>query len=113
MPHLCSFVLTKAPIRTSQFTTGGDLATAALLRDVILPEEITHVAYGLKWFRFLQPAHQHTGAAAAAAGNDEIVRFRALVREYFHGGALRGPFNDHARASAGMTPEYYVDPTPA
>lgn len=95
-------------VTVPKFRDNGDAATAALLTDTILPEEITHVAFGLKWFRFLQPApaaaHDADDAAAAAA---RVARFRALVAQYFHGGALRGPFNVTARAAAGMTPAYY------
>ncbi|KAL6878327.1 hypothetical protein ACP4OV_012497 [Aristida adscensionis] len=41
------------PTTISRFRAGGDEETAQLLEDVIYPEEITHCAAGVKWFRYL------------------------------------------------------------
>ncbi|KAL6593972.1 hypothetical protein ACP70R_048873 [Stipagrostis hirtigluma subsp. patula] len=41
------------PTTISRFRAGRDEQTAKLLEDVIYPEEITHCAAGVKWFRYL------------------------------------------------------------
>ncbi|KAM3224635.1 hypothetical protein ACQJBY_057798 [Aegilops geniculata] len=41
------------PTTISRFRAGGDEETAKLLEDIIYPEEITHCAAGVRWFRFL------------------------------------------------------------
>ncbi|CAN6452291.1 unnamed protein product [Victoria cruziana] len=41
------------PTTVSRFRNGGDDATADLLETVVYPEEITHCAAGVKWFRYL------------------------------------------------------------
>jgi len=73
----------------------GDEDTAAIL-DVIYHDEKTHVAVGAKWFRFF----------CARSGINAADRFRTLVQEHFHG-HVRPPFNDTARAAAGLTPLFY------
>ena len=73
----------------------GDHDTAAVL-DVIYEDEKKHVAVGAKWFRFI----------CAREGRDPAEPFRLLVRANFRGG-LKPPFNDLARAAAGLTPTFY------
>jgi uncharacterized ferritin-like protein (DUF455 family) len=73
----------------------GDLETAAVL-DVIYNDEKGHVAIGAKWFRFL----------CARERRDPAATFQQLVRANFRG-ALKPPFNDLARAEAGLTPSFY------
>lgn len=90
-------------ITIPKFIKGEDHATAALLADVILPEEVQHVRKGLKWFKWLR----RLTAPDAANEEQNVTRFRQLVREHFSPGALRGPFNEVARTAAGMSPEYY------
>jgi len=68
----------------------GDDETAGIL-EVILREEVAHVAAGSRWYRW----------HCARAGVDPRVRFRALLREYA-GGVLHGPFNVEARLAAGF-----------
>jgi len=68
----------------------GDAATADIL-DVILSEEIAHVAAGSRWFRWW----------CERGGIDPGVRFRQLLDEYARG-SLRGPFNREARTAAGF-----------
>lgn len=41
------------PTTISRLRNGGDECTAKLLETVIYPEEITHCAAGVKWFRYL------------------------------------------------------------
>ena len=71
----------------------GDAATADIL-DVILTEEIAHVAAGSRWFRWW----------CERGGIDPGVRFRQLLDEYARG-SLRGPFNREARTAAGFDDE--------
>jgi uncharacterized ferritin-like protein (DUF455 family) len=73
---------------------GAAQAVAAL--EVIYAEEVSHVAYGSKWFNWL----------CGRAGSDPKDAFHALVRRYFHG-ALKPPFNEEKRAEAGLPPDFY------
>jgi len=73
----------------------GDLESAAVL-EIIYEDEKKHVAIGAKWFRFI----------CAREGKDAAATFRLLVRANFRGG-LKPPFNDLARAAAGLTPTFY------
>ncbi|HET9819967.1 MAG TPA: ferritin-like domain-containing protein [Rhodanobacteraceae bacterium] len=68
----------------------GDDTTADIL-EVILREEIVHVAAGTRWFRF----------CCECEGRDPDATFAALLREYVPGG-LKGPFNLDARRAAGF-----------
>lgn len=68
----------------------GDEATVAIL-EVILREEVAHVAAGSRWYRWY----------CEGAGIDPRARFRELLREYA-GGVLHGPFNTDARLAAGF-----------
>ncbi|MCT8160309.1 ferritin-like domain-containing protein [Pseudoruegeria sp. SHC-113] len=69
-------------------------AVAAL--EVIYAEEVSHVAYGSKWFHFLCGRHEL----------DPKEEFHRLVQTYFHG-ALKPPFNEEKRADAGLPPDFY------
>lgn len=68
----------------------GDNATVAVL-EVILREEVAHVAAGTRWFHW----------CCARDGIDPEPAFRNLLGEYLQGG-LRGPFNLDARRAAGF-----------
>ncbi|MBK8284035.1 MAG: ferritin-like domain-containing protein [Ahniella sp.] len=70
----------------------GDLATVACL-EVILAEEVGHVAIGTRWYRYL---------CAEAGIADSDAHFLNLLRQHGHG-AVRPPFNEPARLSAGFT----------
>lgn len=83
------------PSLRAKMREAGDEDSAAVL-DVIYQDEKTHVAVGAKWFRFL----------CARQGKDPAETFRHLVRANFRGG-LKPPFNDIARAAAGLTPTFY------
>ena len=86
------------------FTRVGDTDTKAAL-DIIYAEEVSHVAYGSKWFNWL----------CGRDGLDPKEAFHALVRRYFHG-LLKPPFNEEKRAEAGLPPDFYwplVDADPA
>ncbi|WP_255561757.1 ferritin-like domain-containing protein [Pseudohoeflea coraliihabitans] len=73
----------------------GDDASAAVL-DIIYEDEKKHVAIGAKWFRFL----------CVREKRDPAATFQDLVRANFRGGT-KPPFNDLARAAAGLTPSFY------
>jgi uncharacterized ferritin-like protein (DUF455 family) len=68
----------------------GDGASVAVL-EVILAEEVAHVAAGSRWFRH----------CCALEGVDPGTTFRELLRAHA-GAVLRGPFNTDARAAAGF-----------
>jgi uncharacterized ferritin-like protein (DUF455 family) len=77
------------PIR-AKLAAAGDLTAAGIL-DLILRDEIGHVAVGNRWYRWL----------CDRAGLDPLPTYRALAEQY---GAprLRGPFNLDARRQAGF-----------
>jgi uncharacterized ferritin-like protein (DUF455 family) len=68
----------------------GDDATADIL-EVILREEIGHVAAGSRWYRWY----------CERAGIDPRSRFRELLAQYARP-VLHGPFNLEARSAAGF-----------
>lgn len=77
------------------FQKADDAKSVAAL-ETIYAEEVSHVAYGAKWFNFL-------------CGRDNLdpkPRFHALVRKYFDG-QLKPPFNEEKRADAGLPPDFY------
>ena len=69
----------------------GDDVTADIL-DVILREEIGHVAAGSRWYRW----------CCEREGADPESTFRRLLVEYGRG-VLYGPFNLEARSAAGFS----------
>jgi uncharacterized ferritin-like protein (DUF455 family) len=77
------------------FETAGEIATVEAMQ-VIYAEEVSHVAYGSKWFHFLCGRHDL----------DPKEVFHTLVRRYFHG-PLKAPFNEEKRAEAGLPPDFY------
>lgn len=83
------------PALQAKMRETGDAESAAIL-DIIYEDEKTHVAVGAKWFRFL----------CQRQGRDPTATFQALVRANFRG-PLKPPFNDLARAEAGLSPSFY------
>jgi len=77
------------------FQKAGDAETVAAL-DTIYADEVTHVAFGSKWFHFLCGRHDQ----------DPKDRFHDLVRRYFPS-PLKPPFNTEKRADAGLPPDFY------
>lgn len=110
------------PTTIVRFRNGGDNQTAELLEKVVYPEEITHCAAGVKWFRYLclrskdqilggdcrTPQELGRGESnGTMEEDDEVIRkFHATVRTYFRG-ALKPPFNEAARKAAGFGPQWY------
>lgn len=70
----------------------GDAASAAVL-EIILREEVAHVAAGSRWFAW----------CCARENRDPDAAFAALIAEHARG-ALKGPFNVDARLAAGFSP---------
>jgi uncharacterized ferritin-like protein (DUF455 family) len=71
----------------------GDERTVAIL-EVILREEVAHVAAGTRWFRW----------CCERDGLEPRATFVQLLRDYM-GGNVRGPFNHPARLAAGFDAE--------
>jgi uncharacterized ferritin-like protein (DUF455 family) len=69
----------------------GDTASAEIL-DIILREEVAHVAAGSRWF-----AH-----CCVREGRDADATFATLIAEHVRG-AIKGPFNVDARLAAGFS----------
>jgi uncharacterized ferritin-like protein (DUF455 family) len=83
------------PATVADMQRAGDHATAALL-ERIYRDEIGHVAAGMRWFEHF----------AKEAGHDPQLHWHSMLRQHFRG-TLRPPFNDTARAAAGMPSAYY------
>ncbi|KAJ4766569.1 hypothetical protein LUZ62_031855 [Rhynchospora pubera] len=123
------------PTTIERFRKGGDEITAKLLESVIYPEEITHCAAGIRWFRYLslrsqtkvqqnpssledavntktsedlEEAFQQLDTANNQSEDEKAViqKFHSVVRRHFHG-PLKPPFNVEARKAAGFDPEWY------
>lgn len=78
------------PGMIAKLTSLGDKETVAIL-EIILREEIGHVASGSRWYRWY----------CEREGVEPRSRFRELLHEYA-GGVLHGPFNTEARLMAGF-----------
>ncbi len=78
------------PLQAKLAKAGDDRAVAIL--DVILRDEIGHVAIGNRWYRF----------ACERAGLDPVAIYPGLVERYA-APKLRPPFNDAARRAAGFS----------
>ena len=83
--------LDAAPATRSKLLQVGDTAAAAII-DVILRDEIGHVANGNRWFGYLCRQRNLDPVSCYA---DLSVRYRAP--------RLRGPFNLAARRAAGFS----------
>lgn len=83
------------PATIASLEAAGDAASAAIL-GVIYRDEKRHVAFGAKWFRYL----------CERAGLPPEPTFHKLVKDNFRG-PIKPPFNDKARAEAGLSPGFY------
>lgn len=84
------------PVTVERFEAAGDHASARILQR-IYNDEIRHVRYGTTWF-------QHACAESHLAPAEH---WRGLIAAHFRG-VIKGPFNDSARNSAGLTRDYYA-----
>jgi len=85
--------LDASPAVRTKFASAGDAKSAQIV-DVILQDEIGHVATGNRWFRFVCERLEVDPAQAQSTAS---ARYAAPV--------LRGPFNLNARRAAGFTDE--------
>jgi uncharacterized ferritin-like protein (DUF455 family) len=85
--------LDATPPIQAKLRKAGD-ARAVEILDIILRDEIGHVAIGNRWYRWL----------CERSGLDPVAHYRRLAERY---GAprLKPPFNTAARAAAGFRPE--------
>lgn len=79
------------PGMIARLRAAHDDATADIL-EIILREEVAHVAAGSRWFAW----------CCAQVGVDPAATFEALITRHLRG-ALRGPFNTEARLRAGFS----------
>jgi uncharacterized ferritin-like protein (DUF455 family) len=83
--------LDASPSLRSKLSQVGDAAAAAIL-DIILRDEIGHVAIGNRWFNWL----------CQQRGLEPISAYEQLAIQY-SAPKLRAPFNIEARLQAGFT----------
>jgi len=84
------------PVTIERFEAAGDEPSARILRR-ILSDEVRHVAAGTRWFE----------SCCAARRIAPEAEWRSLLERYFRG-SVKPPFNDSARATAGLTRDYYA-----
>ena len=82
--------LDASPMIRNKLAGAGDADSAAIV-DIILRDEIGHVAIGNHWYR----------QQCAQAGRDPVACYAELARLY-DAPRLRGPFNLEARRAAGF-----------
>jgi uncharacterized ferritin-like protein (DUF455 family) len=82
--------LDASPAIKAKLVAAGDKRAGAIL-DIILRDEIGHVAIGNRWYRLL----------CAERGLDPIATYAELAERY-RAPRLRGPFNLEARRAAGF-----------
>lgn len=83
------------PGMIKRLTGAGDKTSADILQ-IIYNEEISHVATGARWFKYL----------AAQQTDTPESYFHQLVRNHFKG-QIKSPFNETARTLAGLSRAYY------
>jgi uncharacterized ferritin-like protein (DUF455 family) len=83
------------PMTVARFEAVGDPRSARILNR-IYSDEIRHVRTGTIWFE----------SVCRAAGDEPANRWKSLISRDF-AGIVKPPFNDSARAQAGLTLEYY------
>ena len=82
--------LDASPVVRSKLAAAGDARGAAIV-DIILRDEIGHVAVGNRWYRYL----------CEQQGLDPHQNYQALAAAY-RAPCLHGPFNIEARRAAGF-----------
>lgn len=83
------------PPMIDRLERAGDSRSASIL-GMIYREEITHVAAGMRWFRYL----------CQSSDSDPRRTWRELVAHYF-AGELKPPFNTDARDKADFPADFY------
>lgn len=85
--------LDATPLIQDKLRRAGDLRAVEIL-DVILRDEVGHVAIGNRWYRWL----------CEREGLDPVAHYGELVRRY-QAPRLKPPFNEEARRRAGFSDE--------
>lgn len=85
--------LDATPAVRAKLAQAGDEPAAAIL-DIILRDEVGHVAIGNRWYGWL----------CQQKGAEPLSTYRELARQY-KAPVLKGPFNLEARRAAGFTEE--------
>ena len=83
--------LDATPQVRAKLAQAGDMAAAAIL-DIILRDEIGHVAIGNRWYNWL----------CAQRGLEPVATYARLAAEH-QAPVMRGPFNLEARRAAGFS----------
>ncbi|HLD08614.1 MAG TPA: ferritin-like domain-containing protein [Methylophilaceae bacterium] len=83
--------LDASPPLRAKLAQAGDMAAAEIL-DIILRDEIGHVAIGNRWYAYL----------CKQRGLEPVATYARLAVEY-QAPAMRGPFNFEARRAAGFS----------
>ncbi|KAK4367106.1 hypothetical protein RND71_014986 [Anisodus tanguticus] len=92
------------PTTISRLRNGGDNQTAELLENVVYPEEITHCAAGVKWFKYLclrsrnpnlsdLPSEENSDTVEVDI--EVIQKFHSTITQYNEG--LSSPISDAHR----------------
>jgi uncharacterized ferritin-like protein (DUF455 family) len=84
------------PATIARLEAAGDDLSARILGR-IYADEINHVRTGVSWFYY----------ACDESGTSPEMAFMQSIRGYFRG-ALKSPFNESARLSAGLKPSLYL-----
>lgn len=79
------------PGMIQRLRSSGDLRTVALL-EIILRDEIGHVAIGSNWFKY----------CCQQRGQEAEATFESLLHDYMKG-YIKGPFHEKARLEAGFS----------
>jgi uncharacterized ferritin-like protein (DUF455 family) len=85
--------LDASPGVKNKLVSAGDLAAGRIM-DIILEEEIGHVAAGNRWYRHV----------CQERGLDPIATYRELIQQY-DAPKLKSPYNLEARRMAGFDDE--------
>ncbi|WP_066545709.1 MULTISPECIES: ferritin-like domain-containing protein [unclassified Sphingomonas] len=88
------------PVTIERLQAAGD-GTSARILTRIFNDEIRHVSAGTRWFE----------SVCREAGHDAPRHWQMLVTQHFRG-AIKPPFNDSARTTAGLTRDYYAELAP-
>ena len=88
--------LDATPAVRAKLAQAGDEPAAAIL-DIILRDEVGHVAIGNRWYGWL----------CQQQGAEPLSTYRALARQH-NAPVLKGPFNLEARRAAGFTEEELI-----
>jgi uncharacterized ferritin-like protein (DUF455 family) len=90
--------LDTAPTLRQKFMSAGDVKSANFMTE-IERDELTHVRAGMRWFLHL--------CTISEPALEPVPTYHSLVKQFFQG-SLRPPFATEARASVGMSEDWYL-----